>query len=595
MIRHAGRAAALFAVGALFASGAWAQAPTMAQSVEDRYIIAQELLGSADGTLVKLGSAGGGNGAADRPQVRLTVPRDTSVEAGNTAEITYTLTGASFAQGVGGRTLDLRGDRGVVAGLAAEVIGGGNPGDTSVTFEVEATASIAAGNHVTFSVPDLNVTPSTIGSTNTEPPLPVVGVGIVATVVEKRAVVGASDGSGPFLPASGGNDVPAQGESAAVNNVPNRQVVALAPVVGISFNDEDRAATVALGDRTAFATSNATYRPADATEATNALKVGTLTVSVTGTSGGSTIYTTDPAKPAVSSGDNASLDDSLTGDVSVIVEGNFQTGDQVIYGSPAQEAEIDGGMAAVEVPISASGSSTAFIYVPGGVDDLRPGTITAIAVLDFNAQNNNPGRPASSAATISYAGVDVGAYAYGVVRGGGQGDTSYLRVRCESGPAGAPATAGCQVFLDCHGQDGAAYFGEAGNVPTKGTVAWSSDDVAGVLGGGWSRGRGTCDVLSNGTVEVQHMVRSGTTLMNNSAVVGRDDLLEGRLADIKTVVDNICDSVDGHAGRDAVVDETTPANNVAAIAATACKNAIGQHGRQTVVDALDTNGADPGK
>ena len=74
MIRHAGRALALFAVGALFAGSAWAQtAPTLAQTVTARYLVAEELLGSAEGTVVKLGSAGGTTGAA-RPAVRLTVP-----------------------------------------------------------------------------------------------------------------------------------------------------------------------------------------------------------------------------------------------------------------------------------------------------------------------------------------------------------------------------------------------------------------------------------------------------------------------------------------------------------------------------------------
>ena len=596
MIRHAGRAAALFAVGALFASGAWAQAPSMAQTVTDPYLVAAELLGSADGTVVKLSGAGGTNAVA-RPAVRLAVPAG-GIAGDNTAEITFTLSGAVFGQNVGSATLDLRADAADTtadAGLSAEVVSGGATGDGSVTFLVEATANLTAGALISFWVPDLNVTPTAIGTMVTPAgPAPVMGVSIVATSVEKRAV---KDGdNGPFPMVSGAVDTPEVGAMAAMNNVANRQVLSLGNVVAISMGMGPNMATVALDNRMVFATSNATYMAEGAKTATKALKVGTLTVSI---SGGGTpaagtalvdgqIMTLDPTKPAVDYNSTAEttddeLDNSLAGNVDVVIKGAFKTGDMVLFGTPPKAAKVEGGMAAVSVPITVAGSSTDFLYVPGGVDALRPGSISAVAMRNFSLAGNASGMPAMSMGTIEYAGVSVQAYAHGVVRGGGT-DSSYVRVRC------ANATA-CTVFADCHDQAGMNYFEEAGTIDAGATSVVSSDMIAAVLGGGWSSGRGACDILSNGRLEVQHMVRSGHTLVNNSAVVGRS-LSEMRLDTIDKALADICSSVDGHGAREAVDGNTDgdlmDSGDSAAIVATMCSNALGR------VRDLSTTDTQPG-
>ena len=135
----------------------------MAQSVTDPYLVAEELLGSPDGAVVKLGSAGGSSGAA-RPAVRLTVRTGTTIVAGNTAELTLTLTGAVFAEAVGPTMLDLRNATdGDATGLATSVVSGGAVDDGSVTFLVEATADIEAGSKLSFWVPDLRVVPTITG------------------------------------------------------------------------------------------------------------------------------------------------------------------------------------------------------------------------------------------------------------------------------------------------------------------------------------------------------------------------------------------------------------------------------------------------
>ena len=608
MIRHAGRAAALFAVGALFASGAWAQDQsrpvTLVQSVTDPYFVAAELMGSADGTVVQLGSAGGS--AAPRPAVRLTLTDGAdaqgtavtaSVVADNTAEVTFTLSGAVFAQNVGGSTLDLRAaDDAVVNALSAEVIEGGAVGDGSVTFLIESTGAtgVASGQRISFWVPDLRVTPTTIGATSTTPPRPVVGVGIVASLVERRAVRGTAAGAVPFPMVVNAVDTPVPGTSDITNNVNNRWVLGLWNVVGISMGDSTlNKATVALNNRKMFATSNETYTPQGSTVATRALGVGTLAVSINRTTAaGATIYTLDPSDPAVEgTGDDADLDNSLAGNIDVVVKGTFKTGDMVLYGARRTSAKIADGMAAVSIPITAMGGSTPFIYVPGGVDDLRPGDVTAVAMRNFSRAGNASGMPAMSMGTISYAGVEVEAYAHGVVRGGGT-DSSYVRVRCADA-RGAP---GCVVFADCHDQMGNNYFEEAGSIPDGGTAVISSDQIAAFLGGGWESGRGACEMMSNGNLEVQHMVRSGHILINNSAVVGRSlGLNEGDLMDIDTALSNICSSLPGHLGRMGNGDGGTPedaADDVSRIAATMCNNALA--GGSAVADDVDNNGDAPG-
>ena len=357
-------------------------------------------------------------------------------------------------------------------------------------------------------------------------------------------------------------------------------------VVGIAFDMVAKEATVALDNRMVFKDSNAQYTDAATKATTKALRVGTLTVSINAMSGTDIIYTLDPSDPAVEgTGDDAEIDRDLAGNVDVVVKGAFKTGDMVVYGAANTEAKVADGMAAVSIPITAMGGSTDFIYVPGGIDALRPGYITAMASLNFSRSGNASGKPATSMAKISYDGVDVQAYAHGVVRGGGT-DSSYVRVRC------ANAT-DCTVFADCHDQAGMNYFEEAGTIGAGATSVVSSDMIAAALGGGWESGRGACDLLSNGSLEVQHMVRSGHTLVNNSAVVGRS-LSEARLDSIDKVLNDICSSVDGYAARDAADPDNTPGNtdDVSAIAATACMNALGRFGNR--VGTLDTNGAPDG-
>ena len=603
MIRHAGRATALLAATALFASGAWAQTAThMPQTVADPYLVAEELLGSSEGTVIKLGSAGGTSTAnapkAARPVVRLTVPAGTSVVEGNTAEATFALTGAVFGQNVGASALDLRGSNGTDSadGLLTEVVAGGSIGDGTITFRMQATGNIAAENIISFWVPDLRVTPATIGSMANSAGtgmVPVMGVGIKATVVEKSAVKGTTAGAGPFLPVVGAEDVSEAPMRAAVNNYMNRQVVSLADVINITLGPSaNNRAEVDLADRTKFATANDQHTPPGSQVPVAALRVGALQLTVSGgtaptaddTLPTNIVWTLDPARPAVDfnntmATDDDQLDNAFAGNVDVMVKGAFNAADKVVYGSPHKAAKVAGGMAAVSVPITLLGGTTPFIYVPGGVDPLRPGTITAVAMLNFSAAGNATGKPVTSMGTIAYQGVETHAYVHGVVRPGGI-EQSIVRVRC-------PGAVPCTVFASCYDQDGENYFGEAPAIPAGETAAVDSDAIGLALNGGWDKGRAACDLMSNADLEVQHMVRTAHGLINNSVVVGRD-LAGERFDSIDKALSDICSSVEGHAGRAGNMGNNTPddaTDDVSMIAATMCRNV----NAEAVADTVDAN------
>ena len=341
-------------------------------------------------------------------------------------------------------------------------------------------------------------------------------------------------------------------------------------------------AYVAITDRTKIATGGTPDPSASSpASAMMGLRVGTLMVGVSQMN----IWELDGSgllpKDAV--------DGSLSGQIDLTVGGRFQSGDRVVVGSgpTALMGTISGMMAEVTVQTAVI-AGMPIVYVPGEVDALKPGMFSAGAAYLFNDRRNANGPIGMSHGEIKYAGIEVEGYAYGVVRGGAM-DRSFVRVTCEG-------TTACAIFADCTGQDGMEYFEAAPPIDAGATVAWNSDDIEGLMGDGWTAGRGRCDVLSNNELSVQHLVRSGGILVNSSAVVGRSlDLRADRArATIDMVVDNICSSVLGHKGRDAhlgdaanpTTDDNDATNDVSAIDATMCQNILAVD----VPDTLDTNG-----
>ena len=570
MIRQMVRSAALFAAGLLLANVAWGQ-PVLRQVSSAAQLVAAEYFGG-EGRMVQVSKMDldSDTDGVQRPYAGLNLS-GAAVTDGNTADITFTLTGATFDQPASATNLDQRatGCTGAAGNIVeATVMDGGERGDSSVTYRVEVTDTggepLAIGQAICFWVPDLSVT---LASVDQMTP-PTRGVTVTATAIKPIASTGT-----PFPSAVCGAATTMPMNACPKPSGAEVRVLQAAPALTASMGMGDTA-YVAIKDRTKIATGGTPDPSAsDPTKATMGLKVGTLTVGVSQMN----IWELDGSGYLPKD----AIDGSLSGQIDLSLGGRFQSGDRVLVGSgpTALSAEIDGMMAEVTVQTAVI-AGMSIVYVPGGVDALKPGTFTAAGAYLFNDRRNANGPIGMSQGEIKYAGIEVEGYAYGVVRGNGA-DTSFVRVTCET-------TAACAVFADCTGQDGMEYFEAAPPISGGATVVWDSDDIEGLMGDGWTAGRGRCDVLSNGELSVQHMVRSGHTLINSSAVVGRSlDLRADRArAQIDTVADNICASVVGHLGREAVTSDNDDATDeVSGHEATACRNAMAR----LIANGFDTN------
>ena len=458
------------------------------------------------------------------------------------ADITFTLTGATFSQTVSPANLDRRSactDATLTAGLSIAVASGGARGDSSVTFKVEATADFPDTAALCFWVPNVQATLANLSPPGTPPAMQVMGVAATATIAQ-----GVTN-SNPFParisgPLAGDVDANEDGDAldgAEVGSSPNAGsrifTGARALITGLG---DGGMAMVALTDRTKIIGSTGTPDPSasDPKTATTGLLVGTLSVATAPTAA-TAIWQLDGGGYVVDA--DGDLDGSLGGQIMLSVGGPFQDGDKVVFDLPGDSTRSmtpSGGMATTSVEL-ASGM-TPIVYVPGGTANLRPSKFAAMAKYAFNSLDNNNALPImASVGSITYQGINVEGYAYGVVKGGGM-DMSYVRATCEA------ASDACHVFADCTGQDGTPYFGGPVAIPAGATGVVDSDAIAAALGGGWDAGRGRCDIWSTAPLAVQHMVRSGHVLINSSTVVGRG-LDENADDSVQGVVDRICASV----------------------------------------------------
>jgi len=558
MTRHVRRALALTLAGALFSAGAWGQATTLRQWVKNPINVASEYFGTADGRELGRDVKGQTTDCANQrcaPVVSITVHGDVNDEGvspsgelgqGNIAQITYTLSGATFAETVSAS--NLTGANLGSAALETEIVKGGAEGDSSVTIEVEVTGGNIAGDTVLannwaptgaipsieFEVPMLQATSAVLhANPNTGAPV-AVGVGITSTIAVRRArsnpfpnrIQGAdADGSRESGSESVGTKVDAIGymQSQVYNTMmPGLAFNWVAPFSTVEDVDvRKRQEIIALG------AGDKDPSVKDPKEAGPALRIGLINIvaplNPPRDLGGEdpTVTTTESDGTALPAEDYE-VGDGLSGDAVVMVSGNFQSGDKIYLGT--KPMSIDGGMAMGSVDIEAllqSAKGLKVLYVPGGVDNLKPGGFYGTAKLDFDDSDNRSlsagprmvPAPQVSAGMLQYRGFSRQGYAYGVVRAGGT-DSSHVRVTCESGGP-------CVIFADCTDQSGMNYFGGPVSIGAGETGVVSSDEIAVALGGGWESGRGRCDLVSNGPLSVQHMVRSGHSLINNSVVVNK--------------------------------------------------------------------------
>ena len=507
--------------GLLLSAGAWGQTVTITQGKGGNLTLASEFFGSPDGREVLFilpDVSDFASAQTSQPYIVLTVGGTGTLGANNSTRITYTLNGATFAASAGGTNLRFFDGASLGTGISVRVVDGGARGDRFVTYEVETTASIAASGNTKalyFFPPNLQVSPMVLNPAETNPAAQIQGVTVVASIDGSGATVA----SNPFPRGLLGTGTDQSTGAMVVNPLADGEIVRLAPALTASLGLPGEA-NVDIENRKALADGLAVTMSGG--QQTRGLKVGELSIALT-PEGSAPRTLRSLAKTNV----GGNLDPALGGTAEVTVTGPFQQGDMVILGadrtsdsSKAFRMAGDGGPATVSVPI-ATMTAMDLVYVPGGTMDLRPGVFRASLALDFNDDLAADGVVGTSSGTVRYRGVTTQAYAHGVSRADDLEVTSFLRLTCAS--VTPPAT-GCNVFLSCNGEDGADYFGDltgAAAISSGATGVYSSGQIASALGGGWRQGGGRCDLLSNGSLEVQHMLRtSGLTLHNNSVVVG---------------------------------------------------------------------------
>ena len=483
MFEQMKRAAALLAVGAAFSCGAWGQ--TLEQSVEMERTIAAEFFGVPAGRTV-----------AERksnPPTKVVISvSGADISAGNEADLTFSFTGATFVDRVS--LSRFAGSDG--SNVSLSPVEGGQAGDSWVTVRAAvAGGALAVGETIAFTVPDLQVAPVAIDDSGTQ------GAAVDVSIEVVRRT------SSPFPDVVGDSANP--GEDAG----PVR-VYRLRSAVSVPLRDTSMAARtglVELMDRKVL-----TNR-ADKDNPTGILTIGLIGLAILNNGVVRALREDDSgADDLVDKGD-------FPGKVVVTVTGNLQTDDRVILTltevqrgeafTRNEDGSYSGEITLDDLESSDAGGSHHIDYFPGGVDDLLPGTfhVTAAVRYDDELNASGPVEGRSSSATVDYIGVNVAAYAHGIVKAGGVART-YLRVACVD-------TKACTLFARCSDQAGDSYVGSLGEVAAGSLEVYDSDEIGEALGGGWDTGRGRCDLLSDGVLEVQNMLNQGRATVNNSVVL----------------------------------------------------------------------------
>ncbi len=522
MIEQKMRSALPLLAGLLLSAGAWGQSVRLEQSVSYQLFVAHEFFGAPDGRTVVIDEDAQAAvninivGAGSDPAVG-------TLDAGNKATLTFTLAGATFAGPVSPNTLKLFRGGTELGSVVRTIEGGGGRGDRSVSFDLDVRATVdlatAGQEFFFFAVPSLVVDPVVLNPT-AMPNDRVQGVTVVATISQGSSV------SNPFPTQVVGADGAPNAAAGVLVNLENSRLITLQRAVAANLGAGETA-NVAINNLKAIA-DGTQVTMADGTTTVRGVTVGALSVTLTpspnATGSRSSLRV---LRSNAKTNDEGTLNSGLGGTARVMVSGPFQAGDRVVLGADqgadgAKAFTMDDGAMMTDVPIGAM-AAMPVVYIPGGTADLRPGVFTASLELRFNDPLNasGPVPGATSTGTIAYQGITTRAYAHGVSRANDVEVTSFLRLTCASV---TPAAAGCSIFISCTNESGTPYFGDlttTATVPSGGTGVYSSGDIARALGGGWNEGGGRCDLMSNGALEVQHMIRtSGNALHNNSVVVG---------------------------------------------------------------------------
>lgn len=344
MFEQMGRTAALLAVGAAFSSGAWGQALT--QSVSNVKTIAAEYFGAAEGRVVARRSA------ANNPTAFTVRVQEGAIGAGNEADLTLSLTQATFVDRV---SLSSFASSDEHASLKLEA--GGEAGDSSVTVRVAVVGGDLENGAITFTIPDIRMTPERGSEVPISNVFPRSGALMDASITAVRRT------ANPFPDVVG--DSSNSGRDAPPQVIYRVSEVLVFPVARLGQRQDIR--YVELMDRKVLAIDAPFFDPEEG------MWFGGVSLGAF------------PGMKALAEEDGRDDDVGVAdfpGDFVVTATGHFQTGDKAILSSSRlDDSEMmrnEDGSYSGRIAFEAAPS---FLYVPGGVEDLRPGVIRgAVAV-----------------------------------------------------------------------------------------------------------------------------------------------------------------------------------------------------------------------
>ncbi|MBV1905323.1 MAG: hypothetical protein KUG75_04545 [Pseudomonadales bacterium] len=439
-------------------------AATIAQTAVGPDLFAQELFGAGSDAVVLTSGA----------TVVLTTAA-TNLDAGEIADITYTLSNGAF-----GATVAL-GDIVLSAGAATITkTAGGAAGDTSVTFRVEVTTAVAAASTLTLTVTSLT---SASGLADTTTPTTVT----VATTIAQVAT-------------SGGGAFPTSITQTSGTLATSASELTLTTGAGV-------AATIDVDNRSDLnAGVTAIDHDADGgtTPARDGVTVGTSTIALVGA-----------AQEA--DGSAFSFADAGAGNLDMTVTGNFNSGDVVCIdidaGADCDAGEIftiSGSTASLSVPLAALGADTVY-YVANGTSTLAPTTFTYTQTTNFDDATGLNDTGTTSAGVTSFSGLTADGWSLAVPKST-SADIANIRVTNET-------SSEVSVFAQGWSQDGTSLgFQEISTLAANETQVLNAATLEGLFGT-WS-GRARFDFSTSGNVSVQTFIRSGGILNNMNGSAG---------------------------------------------------------------------------
>lgn len=494
-------------LAALMAQAAWAATHTV--QVSDARIYATELFGSG-GSDLEVDYRG--TPPMVTLQVQLAASEAGAISDGDRAELTFALSNARFASNVRTSKLDFSYviDGGLMADVDVVSKTGGNSGDSTVTFRVEADADLPTASSTLsfpFELPEL---------TGLDPTKPV--------------TVKVTMGGG------GGTGWPSSDDEGVSGNV---SVLTFASALTFSVTGDGGRTEIPLaGGRTSFVTPN---------RAT----LGTVT---TGLAEAAACTSDDPIPAACilqSDGDVFRLGrgDDGAGDLEIAIVGDFRDGDMVwldVDGDRTADAserltmDANGAMTGAFDLRDVTGNASAasgdagdvdreegeathtLYYTPNGQDALRPGEYRASFSVDFGLDESADKPAQTNIHNTMYALGPAGqAQPVEAMRSApampspdvGATEIGNLRIKCESATP-------CQVYLECDDADGESWFAELDDpIDGRATLRLTSEDIAEVLGfdagEGWSD-QLSCAILSSRDISVQVLTRTGNVLVNHT-------------------------------------------------------------------------------